>query len=83
MKKPITLSEALDLLNDTYDESVRLFEKMTEDDLDVVVKDDPMLGTFKKSDMVLYNQEHTAHHRGALSVYLRLLGITPTMIYAE
>ena len=83
MKKPITLREALDLLNETYDESISAFEKMTGEEFDEVVKDDPMLGTFRKSDMILYNNEHTAHHRGALSVYLRLKGITPRMIYAE
>ena len=26
-------------------------------------------------------KDHTAHHRGALSVYVRLLGKTPTMPY--
>ncbi|MCP4727525.1 MAG: DinB family protein [bacterium] len=83
MQKPLTLQEALDLLNETYEESVRAFGNMTEKEFDEIVKDDPMLGTFKKSDMIFYNNEHTAHHRGALSVYLRLLGITPTMIYAE
>ncbi len=83
MQKPIELMEAVRMLNETYDESVPAFEKMTEAQLGAVVKDDPMLGTFLISDLIYYNNEHTAHHRGALSVYLRLLGITPTMVYAK
>jgi uncharacterized damage-inducible protein DinB len=31
--------------------------------------------------VILAQGDHTAHHRGALSVYLRLLGVVPPMVY--
>jgi uncharacterized damage-inducible protein DinB len=31
--------------------------------------------------VIIAQGDHTAHHRGALSVYLRLLGVVPPMVY--
>ena len=41
----------------------------------------PIMGGQPKSEIVWAMVEHTAHHRGALTVYARLLGKVPPMPY--
>jgi uncharacterized damage-inducible protein DinB len=43
----------------------------------------PVMGGQPLSDIFWAMIEHTAHHRGALTVYSRLLGKTPLMPYGE
>jgi uncharacterized damage-inducible protein DinB len=43
----------------------------------------PIMGGQPISDLIWAMVEHTAHHRGALTVYSRLLGKTPPMPYGE
>ena len=43
----------------------------------------PIMGGLPKSAIFGALVDHTAHHRGALSVYSRLLGKTPPMPYME
>lgn len=43
----------------------------------------PVMGGAPVMSVVSAIQEHTAHHRGALAVYSRLLGKTPIMPYGE
>ena len=43
----------------------------------------PIMGGQPKSSVVGALMDHTAHHRGALSVYSRLLGKTPPMPYMD
>lgn len=43
--------------------------------------DDPIMPGAKKYNIVQAITDHTAHHRGALTVYTRLLGKTPPMPY--
>ena len=42
----------------------------------------PVMGGFPRSSVVGGIEEHTSHHRGALSVYQRLLDKVPEMPYA-
>ncbi|MFC1513669.1 DinB family protein [candidate division KSB1 bacterium] len=82
MKKPVTLEEALGILNNTYDETAANIEKMTEDEISSPLPENPILGQAPRFSVLYANSDHTAHHRGVLTVYLRLLGITPKMIYS-
>lgn len=43
----------------------------------------PILGEVPRSTIVSAIVDHTAHHRGALTVYSRLLGRVPAMPYME
>ena len=45
--------------------------------------DDAIMRGARKSTIVQAIVDHTAHHRGALTVYTRLLGKTPPMPYME
>jgi len=43
----------------------------------------PILGEVPRSSIMAGCTDHTAHHRGALTVYERLLGLTPPMPYMD
>jgi len=43
----------------------------------------PIMGEIPRHAIVSAVLDHTAHHRGALTVYQRLLGITPPMPYMD
>ena len=45
--------------------------------------DGPIMKGAPKMNIIGAIVDHTAHHRGALSVYARLLGKTPQMPYSE
>lgn len=43
----------------------------------------PIMGEVPRISIIGACTDHTAHHRGALTVYQRLLGLTPPMPYME
>ena len=43
----------------------------------------PIMGEAPRDSIVTGVLDHTAHHRGALTVYQRLLGLTPPMPYMD
>ncbi len=43
----------------------------------------PIMGEVPRDAIVSGVLDHTAHHRGALTVYQRLLGLTPPMPYMD
>ena len=43
----------------------------------------PIMGEIPRHSILSAVLDHTAHHRGALTVYQRLLGLTPLMPYME
>ena len=44
--------------------------------------DNPIFGPAPRHTIIGPALDHTAHHRGALAVYLRLRGKKPAMIYS-
>jgi uncharacterized damage-inducible protein DinB len=81
MKQDISLKQALQELDTAWNEMCALLEPMTEEQLLQPMPPNPIFKNDPKVACVWAAMDHTAHHRGALTVYLRLLGITPTMIY--
>ena len=53
----------------------------TPEELTAPLPPGPIMGGQPKSEIVWAMVEHTAHHRGALTVYARLLGKIPPMPY--
>lgn len=43
----------------------------------------PIMGGLPRHTIISALADHTAHHRGALSVYARLLGLVPPMPYMD
>ena len=82
-KKVSTLEEALARLDSEYDGLVEFLEPLGEDELAKPLPPNPLFGELPRYTVFEMQKDHTAHHRGALSVYLRLLGITPPMVYGE
>ena len=62
--------------------AVSTIEKMSEEDLRKPLPAGPVMGGAPKLAVVSAMNDHTAHHRGALTVYSRLLGKVPDMPYA-
>ncbi len=53
------------------------------DDWSKPIADGPILGGHPRSGIIGAMIEHTAHHRGSLAVYARLLGRVPKMPYSD
>ena len=75
-----SLTEARKWLTNAY-ELARSFYATA--DLSKALPPGPIMGGQPITSVVGAIIEHTAHHRGALTVYSRLLGKTPIMPYAE
>lgn len=62
---------------------VARIEAMSDADLMAPLPQGPIMGGAPRMTVVSALVEHTAHHRGALAVYSRLLGKVPPMPYME
>ena len=78
----IAWDEAMLKMNAAYDDFIAFLETLDAVELDAAVPANPIFpeGT-PRSAVILAQGDHTAHHRGALSVYLRLAGVVPPMVY--
>jgi uncharacterized damage-inducible protein DinB len=66
-----------------HDEAVKFFGSKTEAELARPLPAGPIMGGLPMATSAGAIVEHSAHHRGALTVYSRLLGKTPLMPYGE
>lgn len=80
-KVVISLEDAMAELDRQYASFISFLEGQSEADLQAPMPEGPIFGNAPRCVVLHAQADHTAHHRGALSVYLRLLGITPPMIY--
>jgi uncharacterized damage-inducible protein DinB len=81
---PVTsLAEAREWLKRSYDSAQKYFGGLTETDLNKPLPAGPIMGGEPVWRVVYAISEHSAHHRGALSVYSRLLGKVPPMPYGD
>lgn len=78
---PVTLEQAMDHLERAYADYYALLDSISDEDLlqpmpyNDIFKDAPRFVVFPSQ------ADHTAHHRGVLTVYLRLLDIEPALVY--
>ena len=80
---PVSLEEAMGVLDKEYDSYAAFLEGQSEADLAAPIPPNPVFGEAPRFVVIFAQMDHTAHHRGSLAVYLRLLGVKPTMIYEE
>ena len=78
-----SLAEARTMLEAAYGNAIQFMRSRTAEELAKPLPPGPVMGGQPVSDIVWAMIEHTAHHRGALTVYSRLLGKTPIMPYGE
>lgn len=78
-----SLKSAREWLAKSYEAARKFFEGKSEAEVNRPLPPGPIMGGQPIRVVVGAICEHTAHHRGALTVYSRLLGKTPLMPYME
>jgi uncharacterized damage-inducible protein DinB len=78
-----SISAALAFFDQSVQNAKAKFELQTDDDWQVLIAPGPIMGGEPRFAVVNAISEHTAHHRGALTVYARLNGLVPPMPYME
>ena len=76
-----SLAEANAWLERAFDAAVSAVESATEEELRAPIPDDRMMKGMPRAGFVNGVVDHTAHHRGSLAVYLRVMGRRPVMPY--
>ena len=83
LEKMTSLAAAREMLKAAFAKSISFLETAVPEVLKRPLPAGPVMGGQPVSDIVWAMVEHTAHHRGALTVYSRLLGRVPMMPYGE
>ncbi|MBZ0266440.1 DinB family protein [bacterium] len=82
-QKVKTHTEALEWMNRALDEAMEKIEGCSESELLEPIPAGPMMKSEPRIGVIPALVDHTAHHRGSLVVYARLLGKTPNMPYGN
>ncbi len=77
-----SLKEARARLDEAYRRALNLLRTKSEDFWAASLPEGPVLGGLPKAAIIDGIVDHTAHHRGVLTVYARLLNKVPPMPYA-
>ena len=77
-----TLEEATAWLDRAFEKAIVTFEAASEEDLGGTIPDERIMKGAPRSAIVGPIVDHTAHHRGALTVYARLVGKVAPMPYS-
>ena len=78
-----SLIAARDWVEKAFTEAASIVEAHSESDWAAALPDGPIMGGQPRYVILGAINDHTAHHRGALTVYSRLLGKVPAMPYME
>jgi uncharacterized damage-inducible protein DinB len=76
-----SLAAARQMLESAYANAIQFVQSRGPEGLAQALPPGPIMGGQPISDLIWAMVEHTAHHRGALTVYSRLLGKVPPMPY--
>ncbi len=76
-----SVAAARQMLQTAYANAIDFLRSRSPEDLSQPLPPGPVMGGQPINDIVWAMVEHTAHHRGALTVYSRLLGKVPPMPY--
>ena len=77
-----TLEEANAWLDRAFARAISVFQSASDEDLDAAIPDERIMAGAPRHAIVGPIVDHTAHHRGALTVYARLLGKVSPMPYS-
>ena len=78
-----SLDSARDRFSKAVANAIEVIGKKSDGELNQSLPDGPVMGGAPRFAVVGAIADHTAHHRGALTVYSRLLGKVPKMPYAD
>jgi len=77
-----SLAEADAWLERAFKSAIQAIRVATDEELQAPIPDERMMKGMPRSGIVNGIIDHTAHHRGSLAVYARVLGKKPAMPYA-
>lgn len=83
VRSTASLESARKLLEQAYANARTAVETHTEAEWAALFPEGPIMGGQPKFSIIGALMDHTAHHRGALTVYSRLRGKVPLMPYME
>lgn len=83
IKKSTSLQQALAAFEKAIERAILTVRECSDEELSSPLPAGPIMGGAPKAVVISAIVEHTAHHRGALTVYSRLLGKVPPMPYGE
>jgi uncharacterized damage-inducible protein DinB len=78
-----SLTEARAMYDKAHAAATAFIGGMSDAELQAPLPEGPVMGGAPKFAIVGGIEDHTAHHRGALSVYSRLVGKVPPMPYMD
>ncbi len=78
-----SLEEARTWFNEATDRAKAATAEHTAEEWAAPIPPGPIMGGLPRFAIVSALTDHTAHHRGALTIYARLLGLVPPMPYME
>lgn len=81
-KEVTSLAAATELLEKALANARKVVGGASDEELVAPIPNDTLMGGAPRAAVVFGIADHTAHHRGALSVYARLIGKEPVMPYA-
>ena len=81
LERVTSLAAARKTLETAYTNAIHFLRSRSPEDLAKPLPAGPVMGGQPITDIVWAMVEHTAHHRGALTVYSRQLGKVPPMPY--
>jgi uncharacterized damage-inducible protein DinB len=81
LEKVTSLAAARQMLDAAYTKAIHYLRSQSGEELARPLPPGPVMGGMPVSDIVWAMVEHTAHHRGALTVYSRMIGKVPVMPY--
>lgn len=83
VREVTSLADARRRLDRVVDEACAEIGSKGPEELAAPIAQGPILGGAPRSSIVAGITDHTAHHRGALTVYARLLGKVPALPYGS
>lgn len=78
-----SLAQALAWLARSVDDASATLASKSAEDMMAPIADGPIMPGEPRATVIAAIAEHTAHHRGSLAVYARLLGHAPPMPYGN
>ena len=83
VRECISLQDAMTWLVQSVDNAATVLGSKTPEEMMQPIAAGPLMGGEPKAAIIAAVAEHTAHHRGSLAVYARMLGYAPPMPYAD
>lgn len=81
-KAVTSLEEAVAWLDRAFENAVSVVGAASDEELFASIPDTRIMGDAPRAAVVSGIVDHTAHHRGSLAVYARLIGKVPPMPYS-